>query len=141
MKGLLAIAMLASTVAFADDGTAGQSAESGKLNHQEWPSLNELWNETETGDGIKQALVNSTLGLDLLVGYEYSDLDGNGTDPANALLTRTRLNYQSGEYKDFSGFVQAQYVGPINDRFDPKDPAYDTVADPEAFRFHQAYLN
>ena len=35
---------------------------------------------------------------------------------------------------------RAQYVGPINDHFNPKDPDYDTINDPEEFRFHQAYL-
>lgn len=141
MKHLLTIAMLTCTAVIADDGSAGPAAEKGRFDHKEWPSLNEIWNETEAGSGIKEALVNSTVGLDLLVGYEYSNLDNNGTDPAHALLTRTRLNYQSGEYLGFGAFVQAQYVGPINDHYSPENPAYDVVADPEAFRFHQAYLS
>jgi hypothetical protein len=133
--------MVVNQALLADDGAAGQPAEESRTGHAAWPSLNELWNETESGNGIKQALVNGTLGLDLLLAYEYSDFDNNGLDPAQALVSRTRLNYQTGEYKGFGAFVQAQYVGPINDHYSPEDPAYDTVADPEAFRFHQVYLS
>jgi hypothetical protein len=141
MKRLAAIALLLSTTVFADDGAAVVTEpEEAKISHKEWPSLNELWNETETGDGIKQALVNGTLGLNLLLGYEYVDEDNNGRDEAHGVITRTRLNYLTGEYKGFSAFVQAQYVGPINDHFSPKDPEYDTINDPEEFRFHQVYL-
>lgn len=135
MNRLLAALLLLTAGTYAD-----KSADTGK-GHQNWPSLNELWNETETGAGIKQAISNSTLSAELLLGYEYSDLDANGTRPANAFLSRTRVNFQAGNYKGFSGFVQAQYVGPINDHYRAKDPAYDVVADPENFRFHQAYLS
>lgn len=141
MKRLTIIALLVSTTAFADDGaTPVAEPEKNKVAHHEWPSVNELWNETETGNGIKQALVNGTVGLNLLLGYEYSDLSDNGLDAAHGVISRTRLDYLTGEYKGFSAYVQAQYVGPINHHYNPEDPAYDTIADPEAFRFHQAYL-
>lgn len=140
MKRLAAIVLLISTTAFADDGAAVTEPEEAKMGHQNWPSVNELWNETETGNGIKDALVNGTVGLNLLLGYEYSDVKDNGRDAAHGVITRTRLDYLTGEYKGFSAYVQAQYVGPINDHYAPRDPTYDTIADPEAFRFHQAYL-
>ncbi len=141
MKRLAAIALLISTTALADDGSATVTEpEKAQTNHHEWPSVNELWNETETGSGIKQALVNGTVGLNLLLGYEYSDVEGNGLDAAHGVITRTRLDYLTGDYKGFSAYVQAQYVGPINRHYSPEDPTYDTIADPEAFRFHQAYL-
>ncbi|MEA2068610.1 MAG: alginate export family protein, partial [Verrucomicrobiota bacterium] len=80
---------------------------------------------------------------EILLGYEYSDLSGNTTDSAHALLTRTRLNYQTANFEGFDARIQAQYVGPINDHYRYNgggNPNYDVVADPEAFRLHQAYL-
>ncbi len=142
MKGLFAVALLASAGAIADEGApATESAPTNACPLGQCRSLDEMWNGTATGHGIKEALVNGTPSVEFLFGYEYSDLDDPaGLDAANALLTRTRLNYATGSYKGFDGFVQAQYVGPINDHFNPEDPSYDTVADPENFRFHQAYL-
>lgn len=141
MKRIVIAALLVSMNAAAQEAAKVEEPEKAAVcPAQEWPTLNELWNETETGDGIKAALVNGTPELEVLLGYEFSDLDDNGTKAAHAVLTRTRLNYLTGAYKGFDAFVQAQYVGPINDHYSPRDGAYDTVADPEAFRFHQLYL-
>lgn len=142
MKYVFFAVLLLSTTVIADDGAAVEAQDGGGLNHQEWPSLNELWSQTETANGIKEALVAGTPGLEILLAYEYSDFDDpGGLDPAHALITRTRLDYLTGEYKGFGAYVQAQYVGPINDHYSPENPNYDTVADPESFRFHQAYLS
>ena len=103
-------------------------------------SLNDLWHNTPTGTGIQQALVQGVPSAEVLVGYEYSDVDG-GDKAAQAVISRIRLNYETGRYEGFGAFVQAQYVGPINDHYAPENDNYDTVADPEAFRFHQAYLS
>lgn len=137
MKYLLIAALLVSMGTYAGDGAQVES----NSGHKDWPSLNKLWNETDSGESLKRALVDGTPSAEILLGYEYSDLDDpGGLDDAHAVLTRTRLNYQTGAFKGFDAFVQAQYVGPINSHFSPKDPTYDTVADPENFRFHQAYL-
>ena len=141
MKRIVIAALLVSMGAIAEEAAKVEEAEPAEVGPaKEWPTLNECWSNTETADGIKAALVNGTPTLEILLGYEHSDVDENGTQAAHAVLTRTRLNYQTGAYQGFDAFVQAQYVGPINDHYAPEDPTYDTVADPEKFRFHQAYL-
>lgn len=142
MKRLVMTALLVSTGAVAEEAAKVEQPAPAQVccPLDQYKSLNELWHTTDTGQGIKQALVGGTPSLEILAGYEYSDLDNNGANAAHAVLTRTRLNYQTGAYKGFDAFVQAQYVGPINDHFSPEGQGYDTVADPESFRFHQAYL-
>jgi hypothetical protein len=102
------------------------------------PTLNELWNKE--GNELKQALANGTPTAEILMGYEYSDLDNNGTDAANALLSRIRLSYLTGDYRGFSAFAQLQYVWPLNDHYRPRNGDYDVVADPEKARWQQLYL-
>ncbi|MDF7824909.1 hypothetical protein P4B35_12875 [Pontiellaceae bacterium B12227] len=99
--------------------------------HQTWPSLDEL---------AKADMKEGKMTAEIRLGYEHSNVSGNGTKAANAFLTRVRVNYQTANYSGFDGFVQAQYVGPLSDTYNPRNPNYDTVADPEAFRMHQAYL-
>ncbi|VGO22742.1 alginate export family protein [Pontiella sulfatireligans] len=142
MKYLVtATLMIALGATAAEEPAAIQKVETPALSEpQTLPTLDSLWNKASEGSELKQALVNGTLKAELLLGYEYSDLDDNGRDAANAFLSRTRISYLTGDYRGFSAFVQAQYVGPLNDTFSPKNNKYDTVADPEEFRFHQAYL-
>ena len=147
MKRILIAALLVSVGTYAEEAAKVQEPAAAKVEenggHQNWPSLNELWNETKTGNDLKDALVNGTPSAEILLGYEYSDLKGNATDASHAVLTRTRLNYLTGKFHGFDAFVQAQYVGPINDHYrypTGGNPNYDVIADPENFRFHQAYL-
>lgn len=141
MRQLLLATLLVSTGALAEEAAKVEEAEEATIaNHKEWPSLDELWNGTETGQGVQKTIAGGTPSAELLLGYEYSDLSGNGADEAHALVSRIRLNYLTGQYKGFDGFVQAQHVGPINQHYAPEDPGYDPVPDPENFRFHQAYL-
>lgn len=137
MKRLLIAALIVSTVAYAAE-EAAKTQEPPK-EPGNWPMLEKYWFEKNHDSEFLNALIG-TPSAEVKLGYEYGDLDGNTTDPANALISRIRLNYLSGNYKGFEGFVQAQYVGPIVDKYSPEDSAYDTVSDPEAFRFHQLYL-
>ena len=116
------------------EGTTATKLEESDI-QKSWPSLDEWANKSKLKEG--------TLSAEVLLGYEYSDLDGNGTKAANAFLTRTRINYQSANLEGFDFRIQAQYVGPINDHYrypGGGNPNYDVVADPEAFRLHQVYL-
>ena len=139
MKHIVAVALLVSIGAIAEEAAKIEEPAEAKVEesggHKEWPSLDE-W-----ADNNK--LKSGTLTAEILLGYEYSDLSGNATEAAHAVLTRTRLNYQTANFEGFDARVQAQYVGPINDHYSYPgggNPNYDTVADPEAFRLHQAYL-
>jgi len=131
---LISMGAIAEEAAKIEEPTEAKVEESG--GHKDWPSLDE-W-----ADNNK--LKSGTLTAEILLGYEYSDLSDNGTQAAHAVLTRTRLNYQTANFEGFDARVQAQYVGPINDHYGLPggggNPNYDVVADPEAFRLHQAYL-
>lgn len=136
MKRLLIAALLVSMGAIADDAAKIEEPAEAKVEegggHKDWPTLDEWADSNKLKEG--------TLSAEVLLGYEYSDLDGNGTKAAQALLTRTRINYQTANFEGFDARIQAQYVGPVNDHYGPGNPDYDAVADPEAFRLHQAYL-
>ena len=140
MKYLLIAALLVSMGTYAEEAAQIEEPSDAQLEESDnWPTLEKYWFEKNHESEFINALIG-TPSAEIKLGYEYSDLDGNGKDAANALISRIRLNYQSGNYKGFDAFVQAQYVGPLVDNYSPENAAYDTVADPEAFRFHQLYL-
>lgn len=136
MKRLLITASLLSMAALAQEPAAVEQPEKAKVaepqDQKNWFSVDD-W-----ADNYK--LKEGKLSAEILLGYEYADLDGNGLKAAHALLTRTRLQYETANYAGFDAKIMGQYVGPINDKYSPRDPAYDTVADPEAFRLHEVYL-
>ncbi|MEE9367801.1 MAG: alginate export family protein [Pontiella sp.] len=135
MKHVVIAALLVSGGAYAETAATVQEPAAAKVegnSHTNWPSLDQWANNNKLKEG--------TLSAEVLVGYEHSDLDGNATKAANALLTRTRVSYEATNSEGFGTLIQAQYVGPINDHYGPGNPNYDVVADPEAFRLHQAYL-
>ncbi len=136
MKRIVATVLLVSMSAMAEKAAKIEEPPEAKLEdngvHKNWLPLNDWADSNKLKEG--------TLSAEILLGYEYSDVSGNGTRAAHALLTRTRVNYQTANYEGFDARIQAQYVGPINDHYGPGNPNYDVVADPEAFRLHQAYL-
>lgn len=136
MKRLWMITVLVSTAAFAEEAAQVEEPAEAKVEenkqYNKWPSLDDWADEEKLKEG--------TLSAEVLLGYERVDQSGNGLKNANALLSRTRLTYEAVNEEGFGGKIQGQYVGPINDHYAPRDAAYDTVADPEAFRLHEAYL-
>lgn len=134
MKRLLIAALLVSMGTYAGgDGAKVEEPKKANINDPKtWPTLDEWAEQNKLYDG--------KLSAEILLGYEHSDLDGNGLRAANGLISRTRLTYQSASMEGFDAFVQAQYVGPLNDRYSPEDLRYDPIGDPENFRMHQAYL-
>jgi hypothetical protein len=136
MKHLLFAAMLITMGSYAEEAakvTEPEGASVETIMHKDWPSVNE-WAE-------KNNLKNGMLSVDLLLGYEYENQSGNATKAANALLTRTRLTFLTANEEGFNTMIQAQYVGPLNNHYNPRNPNYDTIPDPEAFRMQQAYLS
>lgn len=135
MKRLLIAATLISTGAYAEEAAKVQEPAEANVeekSHKDWPSLDEWATNSKLKEG--------KLSAEIKLGYEYDDLSDNNKKAANALVTRVRLNYQTANYEGFDAFVQAQYVGPLNSHYAPRDPNYETIMDPEAFRMHQAYL-
>ncbi len=137
MKKLLIGALFVSTVVYSDAAPHPQEPAAAevtqeKCTHKEWPSLDEWFKGNKLNEG--------KLTAEILLGYEYSDLSGNPNRAANGLISRTRVNYQTANFNGWDARVQAQYVGPLAGRYGPGDAGYDTIADPEAFRMHQAYL-
>ena len=145
MKRLLFAAVLIAMGAHARKSSTAAATPVSVINAEDieqtnWPTLDKVWFKQNKNSDFVNALIG-TPSAELKLGYEYSDVD-NGIPAANALIGRIRLNYQSGVWKGFDGFVQAQYVGSLVDNYSSSKPPvdYDVVADPEAFRFHQAYL-
>jgi hypothetical protein len=135
MKRLLYAAMLISMGTYAEEAAKVQEPEAAtieKTSHINWPDVNEWANANKLKDGM--------LSVDLLLGYEYEDQSGNATKPANAVVSRTRLTFKTANEEGFNTMIQAQYVGPLNNHYNPRNPNYDTIMDPEAFRMQQAYL-
>ena len=66
--------------------------------------------ESESRDlSISEALTTGDAGLFFRYRYEFVDQDGFAED-ANASTLRMRLNYRTGKWRDWSGFVEFDYV-------------------------------
>ena len=81
--------------------------------------------------------------------YRFENVDQDGfSDDANASTVRLRLNYQTGSWQDWSGFVEFDYVGELlfNDfnslgGSSPGRDRYPVVADPKGPDLNQLYLD
>ena len=75
MKYAVIATLLISMGAIAEDAAKiEEPAKAEVCPAKNWPTLNELWNETDTGEELKRALVDGTLTAEFLLGYEYSEL-------------------------------------------------------------------
>ena len=61
---------------------------------------------------LTDAVVAGDANLNLRYRYEFVDQDGFDEN-ANASTLRIRLNYLSGQWKNWSGFVEMDYVGEV----------------------------
>ena len=81
--------------------------------------------------------------------YRYENVDQDGiADDANASTVRMRLNYKTGSWQNWSGFVEFDYVGEVlvNDYrslggSSPDRDRYPVVADPKGTDLNQLYLD
>ena len=81
--------------------------------------------------------------------YRYENVDQDGiADDANASTIRMRLNYKTGSWQKWSGFVEFDYVGEllVNDYrslggSSPDRDRYPVVADPKGTDLNQLYLD
>jgi hypothetical protein len=101
----------------------------------------------EEGDSLASALTSGKAGINVRARYEGVDKD-NAVDDANALTARLRLNYKTGTWKGWSGFVEYDNVVHLIRDFDAgggttpaKEDVYQTVADPKGSDLNQLYLD
>lgn len=97
---------------------------------------------------LTDAVAAGEANLNLRYRYEFVDQDGFDEN-ANASTLRIRLNYLTGQWKNWSGFVEMDYVGEVivND-FDSgagtssdNREQYPLVADPKGADLNQLYLD
>lgn len=83
------------------------------------------------------------------VRYRFENVDQDGFDhDANSSTARLRLNYRTGAWMDWSGFVEFDYIGELllNDfnslgGSSPKRNRYPVVADPKGPDLNQLYVD
>ncbi|HNP66038.1 MAG TPA: alginate export family protein [Woeseiaceae bacterium] len=100
----------------------------------------------DEGDDFKAALMSGKAGVNLRARYEHVDQDSFSED-ADALTARLRLNYRTGTWKDFSAFVEFDYLFHLLDDFNsgggtsPNRTQYPAIVDPDGADLNQLYLD
>ena len=95
---------------------------------------------------LAEAITGGKAGLDLRYRYEMVDQTGM-TEDATASTLRTRLNYATGDYNDFSAFLEFDDVTALGDieyndaaALPTSQTSYPVVADPEGTEVNQAKI-
>ncbi|NNF40295.1 MAG: alginate export family protein [Woeseiaceae bacterium] len=96
---------------------------------------------------IASAITSGDTSIDLRYRYEFVDQDAL-PDDANASTLRLRLNYQTGDWQSWSGFVEFdQVIEVLVDDFNsgsgtsgPNRSQYPVVADPDGADLNQLYF-
>ena len=81
--------------------------------------------------------------------YRYENVDQDGiSEDANASTVRLRLNYKTGAWQNWSGFLELDYVGELFLKdfnslggSSPERNRYPVVADPKGSDLNQLYLD
>ena len=103
--------------------------------------------EEGTNKDLATAITSGDAGLGLRYRYEFVDQD-SFAENANASTLRLRLNYKTGTWRNFSGFVEFDHVMEVLvDDFNsgmgtsgPTRSQYPVVADPDGSDLNQLYL-
>ncbi|MCI5049867.1 MAG: alginate export family protein [Rickettsiales bacterium] len=94
-------------------------------------------------DALHAWIGDGKASLELRYRYEFVDQAGFAQDAKSSTL-RTHVGFQSGTYRNISGFVQIEDVSPIgHEKFNSSingRTQYPLVADPDATEVNQAYL-
>ena len=97
---------------------------------------------------LTEAIKSGIPTLSLRLGYEYSDVDNNGTDAATGFNLQTRVGYKTGQFMNTAAYIQFQNVANLVEDFrymhDGKvegNPGRDVIADPDGSRVQQAHLD
>jgi hypothetical protein len=101
----------------------------------------------EEGDDFTTALTAGKATLDVRARFEQVDQDGFDDD-AQATTTRLRLNYRSGNWRNWSAFVEFDHVFNVlltdynsGGGTSPGKGAYPVIADPDGSDLNQMYLD
>ncbi len=97
------------------------------------------------GDNITEALTGGKATMDMRVRYESVTQD-NALDDASALTVRTRLGYKTGDFMNFSGFLEMNNVTPLTSDEDYNSKTngngtYSVIADPTNTVVNRAHLD
>lgn len=103
-----------------------------------------------SADDLETALTGGTVKVDLRLRYEHADQD-NALDDAEALTTRLRLGYATGEWAGFDAYAEYEGVTAIggDDRYNSGPAFLDTtngrtgfvtIADPVGDEVNRAWL-
>jgi len=103
--------------------------------------------EETTNTDLATAIASGDANLDLRYRYEFVDQDGFSKN-ANASTLRLRLNYKTGSWMDWSGFIEFDHVMEVLIKdfnsgagtSGPDRDQYPVVADPEGSDLNQLYL-
>lgn len=101
----------------------------------------------DENSSLASAVTSGKAGVNVRARYEMVDAD-NGLKDANALTTRLRLNYRTGEWQGWSAFAEYDHVFHLVRDFDAgggttpaKAGVYQTVLDPKGSDLNQLYLD
>jgi len=95
---------------------------------------------------LGSAIASGDAGFDLRYRHELVDQDGISKD-ASASTVRARLNFKTGSWRNWSGFVEFDHVFHIIDNFNSGAGTssdrgqYPVVADPEGSDLNQLYVD
>lgn len=103
--------------------------------------------EEDTNTDLAAAIASGDANVDLRYRYEFVDQDAFAEN-ANASTLRLRLNYKTGGWRDWSGFIEFdQVMEVLVDDFNsgggtsgPNRSQYPVVADPDGSDLNQLYL-
>jgi hypothetical protein len=99
---------------------------------------------------LSVAIKNGSASLSFRLRYEDVTTDNLSNDEANALTLKTRLNYKTGAYQGFNGFLEMDNVSEIDGNNYPTSkglkntgnyPNKAIIADPVGTEINQAYLS
>ena len=103
--------------------------------------------DSHSSDDLATAITSGDASLNLRYRYEYVDQD-NFSEDAHASTLRMRLNYKTGEWRGWSGFLEFDHVFEVllNDYNSGSGTSsgdrnqYPVVADPDGSDLNQVYL-
>jgi hypothetical protein len=102
--------------------------------------------QADDSDDLGTVLTSGKVGVNLRARYEGVDQDSFAAK-ADAITTRLRLNYRTGQWNGLTGFVEYDYIFHLLSDFDsgggttPAKGRFPVIADPKGSDLNQLYLD